>query len=509
MFMDLNCLLTGRTWRWVAAICFFGLAAFPEYRASAQEEPERAFQPQGREQILVYPIRDFTASSLDALKTRISEYLDQQGRYAVFQIDCSRGDLRAAIEAARFIQSQPRLEAYAFIEKGGVALGPGAIFALACGDIAMGDDSAIGNIETPPSLTEEVGQSLREIARTQRFPQVVLEAMLDPSLKVLELQRKSIDDKYFVTQAEFDNYLDRVPEARSTDYAPLVVTSPGERLALTHKRAFDIKISQVTVDNLIAFKEEFQLQGELIYEDESEDPRAALPNLKRDSKRLISSGLARFFFVTLGVVFLTLEFQFAGTLVWAILGLLSFALYFLGGYFEGMVGWLEVTLFLMSGVLIAFEIFVIPGFGIAGFLGLSSLFASLVLALQVNSEGYTPGQIVSDSAYVVGAMAIAGVALLVVLQFLPRASVGGVVQKEQLSSPSALPGIGAGQSDYNYLMSKRGQVTASLRPAGKAEFDGTEYDVVGEGAFVDRGEEVEVIEVKGNRIVVRKVEDIA
>ena len=50
-----------------------------------------------------------------------------------------------------------------------------------------------------------------------------------------------------------------------------------------------------------------------------------------------------------------------------------------------------------------------------------------------------------------------------------------------------------------------GEVVSKLRPAGKAKFDASIVDVVAEGEFLDKGTKVEIIEVHGNRVVVKKV----
>ena len=44
-----------------------------------------------------------------------------------------------------------------------------------------------------------------------------------------------------------------------------------------------------------------------------------------------------------------------------------------------------------------------------------------------------------------------------------------------------------------------------LRPAGKAQFDSAFLDVVADGYFIPMGQAVQVIEISGNRIVVKQV----
>jgi membrane-bound ClpP family serine protease len=54
------------------------------------------------------------------------------------------------------------------------------------------------------------------------------------------------------------------------------------------------------------------------------------------------------------------------------------------------------------------------------------------------------------------------------------------------------------------LVGKRGQAVTMLRPAGRAELDGEPLDVVTEGDFIAPGTPIEVLAVRGNRVVVRR-----
>ncbi|MBO6179221.1 MAG: hypothetical protein J6O04_08610 [Selenomonadaceae bacterium] len=58
-----------------------------------------------------------------------------------------------------------------------------------------------------------------------------------------------------------------------------------------------------------------------------------------------------------------------------------------------------------------------------------------------------------------------------------------------------------------YLIGKRGKVIGELRPAGAVFIDNNPVDVVSEGAYIKKGELVEVVAVNGNRVVVRKVDE--
>jgi len=54
------------------------------------------------------------------------------------------------------------------------------------------------------------------------------------------------------------------------------------------------------------------------------------------------------------------------------------------------------------------------------------------------------------------------------------------------------------------LLGKRGAAITTLRPSGKAEFEGEVLPVETDGEFLSIGDSVQIIEVSGNRIIVRK-----
>ena len=55
-------------------------------------------------------------------------------------------------------------------------------------------------------------------------------------------------------------------------------------------------------------------------------------------------------------------------------------------------------------------------------------------------------------------------------------------------------------------MGDSGEVISKLRPTGKAKFDDAIVDVVAEADFLDKGTKVEIIEIHGNRVIVKKAE---
>ena len=64
-------------------------------------------------------------------------------------------------------------------------------------------------------------------------------------------------------------------------------------------------------------------------------------------------------------------------------------------------------------------------------------------------------------------------------------------------------------SDLTYLLGKKGTAITDLRPSGAGDFDGVRFDVVTEGGYIERGTEIEIIKVKGSRLVVKASDAVA
>lgn len=150
-------------------------------------------------------------------------------------------------------------------------------------------------------------------------------------------------------------------------------------------------------------------------------------------------------------------------------------------------------------VLLVVEIFVTPGFGFAGLLGIGALLGGL--GLSVVGAGATWDVILRAGGRVAASLLLALVGAVVMLRVLPRLPFGRrLVLEQELTAQAGY--ASAPESDRQWI-GKRGMTVTALRPAGIAEFDGERVDVVSEGVFLEAGQPIHVLRVDGNRIVVR------
>jgi membrane-bound ClpP family serine protease len=139
--------------------------------------------------------------------------------------------------------------------------------------------------------------------------------------------------------------------------------------------------------------------------------------------------------------------------------------------------------------MVIFELYT-PGFGVLGVLG----FITLIICVLYTAETVIQGIILTSIFFVI-------LFILFVLFFslLSKRLPKNLVLQE---TEDGFTGI----EDMQFLLGKIGTIVSTCRPAGNADFDGVKLDVVSRGEFIEKGKIVEVVEIEGNRIVVRAKE---
>ena len=161
------------------------------------------------------------------------------------------------------------------------------------------------------------------------------------------------------------------------------------------------------------------------------------------------------------------------------------------GLFES-ISIFSLILFIVGIGLLIVEMFE-PGFGFFGAFGIVSLIACIFVTANTVAQGLI-------------LTAIFFVILLIMLGiFLALVSKGKLPGKLVLRESETLDQGFSGTEDMSYLMGKTGEVVTICRPVGNVDFDGVKLEVVTQGEFINKGEAVEVIEIEGNRVVVRKL----
>ncbi|MCL2046793.1 MAG: hypothetical protein FWG88_10475 [Oscillospiraceae bacterium] len=151
----------------------------------------------------------------------------------------------------------------------------------------------------------------------------------------------------------------------------------------------------------------------------------------------------------------------------------------------------SIILFIFGVGLLVLEMYE-PGFGVFGSLGIACFIGCILVTAK------DPIQAVILTAI------LFGIIIIMILIFFSMLSRNRLPKHMVLSETTSSEAGFSASDDLQYLMGKTGIVLTICRPAGNVDFDGVKLDVVSQGEFIEKGKQVEVIEIEGSRIVVKE-----
>jgi membrane-bound serine protease (ClpP class) len=267
-------------------------------------------------------------------------------------------------------------------------------------------------------------------------------------------------------------------------------------LTLTTDEALRYQLSPLKAENLTALLSHFGL--------DQFKKHYVVPTFAEMLFAWLTSPMISGLLLMLGIGGLYLEVRTPGLGLAGAVGAACLALFFGAYLILGIADWADVLLVAVGLGLIVVEIFFLPGFGVAGVAGIVCTVLGLYLAMvRVPIPEYEweltrlsdAGQTLLTTLTLLIAFGIATWKLLprtpfarwLVLDEAQLAGAGYVVQTQEEQA------LAAGQ---------HGVATTVLRPAGKARFDGRNFDVVTRGEYLKAGTPVAIIRADGNRHVV-------
>jgi len=188
---------------------------------------------------------------------------------------------------------------------------------------------------------------------------------------------------------------------------------------------------------------------------------------------------------------------------------LAAVLYFSPLYLEGLAANWEILMFIIGLILIALEIFVVPGFGITGISGITLAFCGLVLSLVKNVNFSFENVKVYDLLVAVGTVFLGTVGGITLAIYLSRkmftAETGRFAHlslHEVMSKESGYLGV---DPELMQLKGKKGIAATTLRPSGKINIDGQTYDAMAVSGMIDKGTNIVVTKVEAAQLYVEIV----
>lgn len=182
--------------------------------------------------------------------------------------------------------------------------------------------------------------------------------------------------------------------------------------------------------------------------------------------------------------------------------------YFAPLYLEGLAANWEIIIFVIGLILIAVEIFVIPGFGIAGISGIILAFSGLVLSLignvHFNFDTVEPRQLLIALSTVVFSAFTSFVLSIWLSRRLFTAQSGMLRNLALQDVQKREDGYVSIDIHMMELKGKQGIAHTVLRPSGKISIEGKVYDAVSELGMIEKGEAIKVTRVETTQVYVEK-----
>ncbi len=486
-----------------------------------------------------------------SLERRINEAKEQGATVIIFDMETPGGLVTSAIGIADLIKNLSGIKTVAWVNT--EAHSGGAMVAVACEEIVMARSSRIGDSqvimagpggaaavpeELQPKAYTPVLAEYRASARLRGYDQTLCEAFVLPQREVWWLEHIETGEREFVFRAEkLERFGETEKRAESdagedgedapievvkdesfepewklveTYYDPLLdmetetiqpVVRSDQLLEMSAGEAYAYGFNKAVITSEGELRERYNL-GSIL--------RMA-PTWSELLAYWLTSVYVRGFLLVIIMLGAYVEFHTPGVGVPGLVALICLAIFVAAPYLAGLANVWDLVLIAAGLALILLEVFVIPGFGIAGVFGVVLLLLGLIATFVPDEPGrsfplYIPSLpstmywLRSAIATVVCSMVASLVGMFVLSRFLPRLPMfRSLVPANPTPSEVAVVDPYRGAARVGDI----GRADGPLHPAGKAHFGSVLVDVVTQGEYLETGTQIEVIERRGNRVVVR------
>ncbi len=452
---------------------------------------------QSESPVYIIPVKGIIDLGLSGfVKRSLKEAGENRASVVILEIDTFGGRVDAAVEICDYLEKATPYT-IAFID--GQAWSAGALISLACRRIIMSPGSSIGSAEpramgftgsknefTDEKTVSAIRAKFKALAEENKHPVNLAIAMVDKDFEIKQIRIKN--EIRLLTADELQRY-------KSRDIQTIKTVSPkGKLLNLTSAEAKELGLAEEILDNRAAVINYLGVNNRNIVQ--------ASPTWSESLVRFLTHPLVSPLLLTLGFLGMLFELKIPGWGLSGSLGLLFLALFFWGHHLVGLASWIELIIFFIGILLLILEIFVIPGFGVAGITGIILILTGIFLSL-IKSPFYSPRAQLTQAFYTLSiTIIVTFVGVILGWRLLPHTSLwkriilnSAEMKQEGFQSTTVLE---------NYL-GKTGVSLTVLRPTGRAIIDQRTLDVITEGEFIDKNKSVKVIKVEGNKIIVKEV----
>ena len=424
----------------------------------------------------------------------------------IFKLDTFGGRVDSAIDIVDSITNIPKGKTIAFVDKR--AISAGALIALSSGQLIMKNNTFIG--DCAPIIQTSEGNKMagekvetvlrakfRSLARKNNYPVALAESMVSLGMEVYQVEMDG--KKIYMDKNAYD---DLTEEEKQRIISKKTIVAKGELLTMDDVEAFELGFSRKIVNNLDEALEFLGCEGlDIINVEESWSEN--LVSLLQPLLPVL---------MLIGIGGLYMEMKAPGFGLPGAIGIICLCIVFFNQYLVGLADYTEFLLLLLGILLMGLEIFVFPGFGVAGVSALLIIGVGVVLSLQnfVIPDPSFPWEkslLISNMAEVLGTFVLAFVLSIFMVRFvLPKLSrllknnpYLETTLGEFHVNTASLTSLKPGDSGIAYTI---------LRPAGKIIINNKKIDAVTRGDFIEQGMPVIVDRIELNKVIVKNYQEV-
>lgn len=397
------------------------------------------------------------------VKRVVSEAEKNSAEAIIFKVNTFGGRVDAATQIKdAIINSQ--VKTIAFIDKR--AISAGALISLSCDKIVMVPGASIG----ATTVVDESGSKQSE--KAQSYMRAEMRSTAERTGRRTDIAEGMVDERLIIEG----------------------LVDSTKLITLTSKEAVHYGIADTIIGDLSKLLEAFNLSKAEVVNLDS--------NWAEDFIRFLNNPIITSILIMVALVGMFTEIKTPG---WGLPGtaaVIALALFFGSSYILELASAIEIIMFVVGLVLLIIEIFVLPGFGIFGVMGIILMIASLFLGLiadfpLVDWNMLSFAIIQLASAFVLGAIVI-----YILLKFLPKTQIWNkLVLQTNIDAKSGY----VSTIQAKELIGKKGKALTDLRPSGTVLIDNKRIDVVTAGEYIERGNKIIVISEEGSKVVVEKI----
>lgn len=378
-----------------------------------------------------------------------------------------------------------KMPVYVFVDNN--AASAGALIAIACDKIFMRPGASIG----AATVVNQTGEQMPD--KYQSYMRATMRATAEAhgADTIVEGGKTTIKWKRdpLIAEAMVD---DRT-------VIPGVIDS-GKTLTFTAQEAVKYNYCEGIANNITEVVEKH-------LKIESYEIEEFKPTIYDEIKGFLTSSILQGLLIMLIVGGIYFELQTPGIGFPLGVAITAAVLYFAPLYIDGLAANWEIIVFVIGLVLIALELFVIPGFGIAGISGITLVVIGLVLSLLNNVnfdfEPVETGEVGKALLTVTGGI---GFGFALVLYLSSRIGAKGIFRHVALQATmEKSEGYMGVEMIGLQMVGKSGTASTVLRPSGKVRIDGVVYDAVSEEGFIEKGQAVKVLRYETGQVYVEKL----